>query len=638
MPPLLSVEDLSIEFRTLEGRFRAVNELSFAVEEGRTLAVIGESGSGKSVTAQAILGLLPPAAFQLGGRILFHDKGAAPVDLATLPRNGPAFGAIRGDRIAMIFQEPTAALSPLHTVGDQIGEVLRRHRGIGASQARSAAIEMLGRVGFAKPEKAVDSYAFELSGGLCQRAMIAIAMICRPALIIADEPTTALDVTVQAEILKLLRDLQQAEGTAILLIAHDLGVVANMADDMIVVHHGETMERGSARELFARPRHAYLKALMASVPRLDMGPDERLKPLREIAVGGTVTRWAEARAAARQAGAGEAAMGTPLVRLRTVRKTFGERRGFAVKGAAAAPAVADVDLDIFRGECLGLVGESGCGKTTLSRILARSETPDSGTVEMMGEDGWEDLLALRGDDLRRWRRRVQYVFQNPYLALNPRMTVEQILSEPLVIHGIGTPQSRRARVRDLLALVGLQDAHLGRFPHSFSGGQRQRIGIARALALEPDLILFDEPVSALDVSVQAQILNLLKDLRRELGLTYLFVSHNLAVVDYLADRIAVMAAGRLVEVAPRETLFRAPLHPYTKKLIASVPEPDPDRPIDFSAFGPGRSRDPASWGWPFSMAGAPAPSQPEGPEPHLLDLGGGHAVRAFAAGREGLRP
>ncbi|MBB3996367.1 dipeptide ABC transporter ATP-binding protein [Aureimonas pseudogalii] len=633
MPPLLSVEDLSVEFRTLEGRFRAVNELSFEVHPGRTLAVIGESGSGKSVTAQAILGLLPPVAFQLGGRILFRDRGGAPVDLAALPRTGEVFQAIRGDRIAMIFQEPTAALSPLHTVGDQIGEVLRRHRGTDGPAARAQAIEMLGRVGFAKPEKAVDAYSFQLSGGLCQRAMIAIAMICRPALIIADEPTTALDVTVQAEILKLLRDLQESDGTAILLIAHDLGVVANMADDMIVVHHGDTMERGPARELFARPRHAYLKALMGSVPRLDMAPGERLKPLREIEVGDTVARWAAARAD--KSGHG---MGEPLVRLRGIRKTYAERRAFSFGPAPAdaAPAVADVDLDIRRGECLGLVGESGCGKTTLSRILARSETPDAGTVEMAGPDGWQDVMALEGDALRGWRRRVQYVFQNPYLALNPRMTVEQILAEPLVIHGIGNAATRRARIRDLLALVGLQEAHLGRFPHSFSGGQRQRIGIARALALEPDLILFDEPVSALDVSVQAQILNLLRDLRRELGLTYLFVSHNLAVVDYLADRIAVMAAGRLVEVAPRDTLFRAPVHPYTKKLIASVPEPDPDRPIDFSLFGPGRSRDPASWGWPFSAASDRA-SQPEGHEPHLLDLGGGHHVRAFASAASELR-
>lgn len=460
-PPLLQVDDLSVEFRTEEGRLRAVDHLSFQVEAGKTLAIIGESGSGKSVTAMAIMGLLPPRAFMLNGRVEFQDGDGPAVLLAGPGARESAIAPLRGDRLAMIFQEPTAALSPMHTLGDQIADVLRQHRGLDGAAARQAAKDSLAEVGFRNPEEAVDSYAFQLSGGLAQRAMIAIAMICRPALIIADEPTTALDVTVQAEILNLLKKLQADHGTAILLIAHDLGVVANMADDVVVMRHGEAMESGPMRQLFSNPQHPYLKALMGSVPRMGMPRDERLKPLRDIAPV--------------VAAAPKPQVDDPqqdLVRVSGVSKSFAARGGMFSQGGVVR-ALVDVDLTVRQGECLGLVGESGSGKTTLSRMMARQVLPDSGQVEMLGPDGYFDIATLADAELKQFRRRVQYVFQNPYHALNPRQSVESILTEPLEIHGIGDSRSRRQRARELLEMVGLDSRHLNRFPAGFSGGQRQ---------------------------------------------------------------------------------------------------------------------------------------------------------------------
>ncbi len=640
MTDLLQVHDLVVDFTTQAGVVRALDGVSFRIRPGSSVALVGESGSGKSVTAQAILGLLPKTARITGGRILLADPGrhddaehphrrATITDLAGLDPDSRAYRAIRGNRISMIFQEPMTSLSPLHTVGDQVSEALWLHRDVSRREGIALVMDMLGLVGFPDPVAAYTTYPFELSGGLRQRAMIAMALVCRPALLIADEPSTALDVTIQAQILKLIQDLQAELGMALLMITHDLGVVANIAEEVVVVYHGRVMESGTIDHIFRSPAHPYLKALLKAVPQFDMKPGERLVPLREI-----THHTGHLLAPRAQAVSAEADGDVPLLEVRGVTKTFSTRkRNGRLAAPAAEPirAVDDVSFEVRRGECLGLVGESGCGKTTLSKIILRALDADQGQVLFNDRGQQVDLTALGDKAMVPVRRRIQYVFQDPFGSLNPRMTVYDILSEPLVIHGIGDAAYRREMVTELLALVGMDSRHLNRYPHSFSGGQRQRIGIARALALKPDLLLCDEPVSALDVSVQAQILNLLKDLQSELGLTYLFVSHNLAVVDYMADRIAVMCAGRVVELAPRQLLFRNPVHPYTRALVSAVPYPDPDRRLDFSALMEGRASDPAAWPAPFDVDGAG--------EVPLLDLGDGHWVRArYRPAEHGVRP
>jgi peptide/nickel transport system ATP-binding protein len=616
-PNLLEVEDLAVDFLADEGVVQAVRGVTFAVPHGKTVALVGESGSGKSVISQAVLGILPRSARITRGRIRFFDPAGKPagIDLASYPDDSATRRRIRGGRISIIFQEPMSSLSPLHTIGDQISEALRLHQEAGNQHSQAKTIEMLDRVGFPNARQAFKTYPFELSGGLRQRAMIAMALVCRPALLIADEPTTALDVTIQAQILQLMQDLQREFRMAILFITHDLGVVANMAEDVVVLFRGRVMEAGACADLLTRPRHPYLKALLHAVPRLAMDPGERLTPLREVSVDGRALMFGEP---AKAGGPGGRSRGT-LLEIEGVRKVFTIRKS-GWFGGEAAPVVAvdDVSFKIARGESFGLVGESGCGKTTVSKTIMRALTPDRGRVVFAGPDGPVDVLALRGKALERFRQRIQYVFQDPFHSLNPRMTVYDIVAEPLVIHGVGGAGQRTERVKALLRAVGLDVRHLRRYPHSFSGGQRQRIGIARALALNPELLICDEPVSALDVSVQAQILNLLKDLQRELDLTYLFISHNLAVVKYVCQRIAVMCAGRIVELAPTETLFAHAIHPYTKALLAAVPEPDLERPLDFGALMAGKTSDPTAWPKPFTIGDGPT---------RLVDLGGQHAVR-----------
>jgi len=615
MADLLTVRDLKVYLEVDAGTVKAVDGVSFRIPEGGTVALVGESGSGKSVVAQSIMGILPRIARIESGEIVLRDPrtSGSEVDISRLDPAGRAMHDIRGGRISIIFQEPMTALSPLHTIGNQIGEALALHRDVGKRERRAAVIEMLRLVGFPVPVKAEHTYPFELSGGLRQRAMIAMALVCRPALLIADEPTTALDVTIQAQILQLIKQLQAELGMAVLLITHDLGVVANMADEVVVMHRGRVMESGALVDIFRDARHPYLKALMRAVPRFNMAPGERLTPIRDVQV--TSGHLLTGRQKFETADA-------PLLEVRNLTKRFSSRKRSFLGGRPGGEllAVDDVSFEVAAGECLGLVGESGCGKTTTAKMLLRSLKPDSGRIVFHDRAGPRDVLALKGAELFAYRRKVQFVFQDPFGSLNPRMTAYDIVSEPLVIHGIGDEDERFARVKEMMGLVGLDVRHLRRYPHSFSGGQRQRIGIARALALGPELLICDEPVSALDVSVQAQVLNLLADLRTALGLTYIFISHNLAVVNYLADRIAVMCAGRIVELAPAAELFANPVHPYTKALLAAVPEPDLGRKLDFDALMQGKASDPAAWPPQFRIAG--------GSRPGMQDIGRGHLVRA----------
>ncbi|XYK81683.1 MAG: ABC transporter ATP-binding protein [Labrenzia sp.] len=600
---VLSIEGLTVEFNTAEGRTKAVNDVSFVVPENKTVALVGESGSGKTVISQTIMGLLPSIASVTSGKVILSDPTGAepPVDIASLDRKGAQMRHLRGNRVAIIFQEPMTSLSPLHTIGDQIGEAAKLHRDVSAPEARELTQEMLRLVQFPDPARALDTYPFELSGGLRQRAMISMAMICNPALLIADEPTTALDVTIQAEILKLIKDVQSELRMSVLMITHDFGVVANMADEIAVIYHGRIMEKGTAEQLFGNPQHDYLKALLNAVPGFHMDKSERLVPIRPIEVKSDDLTKNRPKC--------DVLPGETLMEMRNVTKEFTLRKGSLFSGKPKTlKALDNINLTIKRGECLGLVGESGSGKTTAAKAILRALHLERGEVVYNRGKGLENIADLTGDDLMDYRRRVQLIFQDPFSSLNPRMTINDILAEPFEVHGIGTAEERSERVRSLISLVGLDPRFLRRYPHSFSGGQRQRIGIARALALNPEFILCDEPTSALDVSVQAQILNLLQDLKRDLNLTYLFVSHNLAVVDYIADRIAVMCRGRLVELGETREVVSNPLHPYTKALLSAVPEPDLSTPLDFSALDANRASEPHLWPEPFRVTNEDVPS------------------------------
>ena len=611
------MNQLAVDFALNGSPVPALMDVSFSVDPGSTVALVGESGSGKSVTAQAIMGILPTNAGIRSGEILFDNPHSGElIDIAAIDPNSAQMQAIRGGSISIIFQEPMTSLSPVHTIGDQISEALFLHRDASRQEGLQLTEVMLGHVGFPNPARAMRMYPFELSGGLRQRAMIAMAMICHPALMIADEPTTALDVTIQARILKLVKELQAELGMALLLITHDLGVVANMADEVVVMYHGRVMEAGTLEELFNNPQHEYLKALMHAVPRFDLKPGERLVPVREI--------HSETGNLIRKPGTIAEQPPNPIhLQVRDVSKTYYlHSGGWASSATRELRAVDGVSFDVERGECFGLVGESGCGKTTLSKIIMHAITPDQGDVTYLDGHQAIDVGSLEGDDLLAFRRKMQFIFQDPYSALNPRMTVFDILREPLVVHRLGDLDYQREMATELMRLVGLDPRFLNRYPHSFSGGQRQRIGIARALALQPDLIICDEPVSALDVSIQAQVLNLLKDLQRELGLTFVFISHNLAVIHYIANRIAVMCQGRIVELATRESLFANPIHPYTQALLSAVPHPELSQPLSFEAINEGAASEPSEWPFPFTIeAGAPT---------DFIQLDDNHYVRVAA--------
>ncbi|MGK5729307.1 dipeptide ABC transporter ATP-binding protein [Streptomyces sp. URMC 124] len=552
MTPALSVRDLTVSFRGRDGtRVTAVDGLSFDLARGEVLGLVGESGSGKSTVGLAAMGLHDPARTRVGGSVLIGGT-----EVVGAPES--AVRALRGSRIAMVFQDALAALSPFHTVGAQLAEAYRVHAPAGAGRradAKEKTLTVLERVGI--PAARARDYPHQFSGGMRQRVMIAMALVNSPDVLIADEPTTALDARVQRQVLDLLAELQEESGTAVLLVTHDVGVVAQTCDRMLVMRGGRGLEEGPTRKLLNDAAHPYTKALIGAAPTLHTLPGTRLP---------TVEDPAPAPALKRPAAAGPAPA-APLAEVIDLHVEFGGRRGLW-GGRGAVRAVRGVGLRIGSGETLGLVGESGSGKSTTARVLAGLQRPTSGTVRFDGRDISRAAVDTR---LRReLSRDVQLVFQDPYASLNPRRTVEEIVTTPLRVHTALGREERRARAAELLEQVGLRTAHLGRYPHEFSGGQRQRIGIARALALRPRLVIADEPVSALDVSVQAQVLNLLMDLRDELGLSLLFVSHDLAVVRHFCDRVAVMRAGTVVESGPRDEVFGDPKAPYTRELLAAT--------------------------------------------------------------------
>ncbi|MER9554167.1 ABC transporter ATP-binding protein [Mesorhizobium sp. M0323] len=539
--PVLSVSGLSVAVRGEEGERDVVSDLTFGLTRGETLCIAGESGSGKSMTALAIMGLLPQPAARIGsGSIRLGDQ-----DLAALSESG--MRRIRGDRIAMIFQEPMTSLNPVLSIGRQLTEAIDAHTSMSRSNSRLRALEALKAVRIPDAERRLEHYPHELSGGMRQRVMIAMALALNPDVLIADEPTTALDVTVQGEVLELLRDLQREHGTSVILITHDMGVVAEMADRVIIMRDGRMVEQGSAADIFNRPQADYTRELLAAVPRIGGG------------------RTVEERQDA-------ANMPAELVSVSDLHVRFDLHGGFFSRVDRRVHAVEGVRFSIAPHETLSLVGESGCGKSTTAKAIA-GLVPYTGSILI----GGQDLSALSRKERKAVRRNVQMIFQDPFASLDPRMRVGDLVAEPLLIHGLGDREQRHAQIAALFERVGLSADQMERYPHEFSGGQRQRICIARALALRPKLIIADESVSALDVSVQARVLRLLKELQREFGVAYLFISHDMAVVENISDRVAVMYLGQIVEMGTRDQIFSNPRHPYTKRLIEAVPVPDPGR-------------------------------------------------------------
>ncbi|TPK30822.1 ABC transporter ATP-binding protein [Mesorhizobium sp. B2-5-4] len=538
---ILTITNLSVSVRGEEGFREVVSNLSLTLSRGETLCIAGESGSGKSMTALAIMQLLPqPAARISAGTVHLGETELTALDERRMRR-------IRGDRIAMIFQEPMTSLNPVLSIGRQLTESIEAHTSLSPSQARQRAVEALKAVRISEAESRLRQFPHELSGGMRQRVMIAMALALEPDVLIADEPTTALDVTVQGEVLELLRDLQHKHGTSVILITHDMGVVAEMADRVIIMRHGRMVEEGKTSDIFARPQADYTRELLAAVPRIGSGAGRQ--QLKEIA---------------------EAAMPAYVAEVNDLHVRFDLRGGILGRVTRRVHAVEGVSFSIAPNETLALVGESGCGKSTTAKALA-GLVPYSGDIVV----GGRNLSGLGRDERKAVRRDVQMIFQDPFASLDPRMRVGDLVAEPLVIHGIASKEERRERVAALFDRVGLSSDQMELYPHEFSGGQRQRVCIARALALRPKLIIADESVSALDVSVQARVLDLLKELQREFGVAYLFISHDMAVVENISDRVAVMYLGQIVEMGTRDQVFSNPRHPYTKRLIEAVPVPDP---------------------------------------------------------------
>ncbi|CAN0625946.1 glutathione ABC transporter ATP binding subunit GsiA [Burkholderia multivorans] len=594
---VVAVDDLSVTFRREGAAFEAVRGVSFHVDRGETLAIVGESGSGKSVTSLALMRLVEHGGGAITrGRIAFRRRNGTLLDLARASQ--ATMRTVRGADIAMIFQEPMTSLNPVFTVGDQIGEAIALHQSKSAAGARAEALRLLDLVRIPEARRVFARYPHQLSGGMRQRVMIAMALSCRPALLIADEPTTALDVTIQAQILQLIRGLQDEMNMGVIFITHDMGVVAEVADRVLVMYRGEKVEEGESERIFTAPAHRYTRALLAAVPRLGSmhGTDVPEKfPLLKVgaaAPGNGVALAPEATAGAEAAGkagvagqAGQAGVAPvpaqprvdphapPILRVRDLVTRFPVKSGVFGRVSQYVHAVERVSFELRAGETLALVGESGCGKSTTGRSLLRLVESQGGSIEFDGRD----IGAMKGGSLQALRRNIQFIFQDPYASLNPRLTVGFSIMEPLLVHGVASGKAAQERVDWLLDKVGLPADAARRYPHEFSGGQRQRIAIARALALNPKVVIADESVSALDVSVQAQIVNLMLDLQRELGVAYLFISHDMAVVERISHRVAVMYLGQIVEIGPRRAVFEAPQHAYTKKLMSAVPVADPAR-------------------------------------------------------------
>jgi peptide/nickel transport system ATP-binding protein len=543
-PIVLKVDGLRTQFSTRTGIFKAVDDVSFELRRGETLCVVGESGSGKSVTARSILQIVDRPGRIAGGSIMLTRSDGSAVDLAALDPRGREIRKVRGREIGMIFQEPMSSLSPVHRIGDQIADTLRLHTKMRRPERRARVLELLQQVEIPNPEKAIDRYTFEFSGGMRQRVMIAMALACNPSVLIADEPTTALDVTTQAEILDLIRSLQRSHGMAVMFITHDMGVVAEIADQVLVMYRGKVMEHGAVGDIFHQPQSDYTRMLIGSVTRLERKAEIRL---------------------ARPAPATEA---VPLLDVRDLSLTF----------ESGLKAVDGVDLALRSGETLGVVGESGSGKTTLGRCLLRIYQPNGGAIDFRQADGSHiDVRTADRDALKRVRREMRMIFQDPVNSLDPRKTVGQIIGEPLRLAGIASGRALDERVAGLMQQVGLEPNWRERYPHAFSGGQRQRIGIARAIAVKPRLIIADEATSALDVSLRSQMLDLMMQLQDELGLSYIFISHDMSVIRYMCDRVAVMYRGRIVETGDTDQVVNSPSHDYTRALLSAIPHPDPSQ-------------------------------------------------------------
>jgi peptide/nickel transport system ATP-binding protein len=562
---MLNITDLTVKFNTESGVFTAVNSIGFKLDKGETLGIVGESGSGKSVTSLALMRLLGTGSASVSGKAELED-----VNLFNL--NEEEMRAVRGNRMAMIFQEPMTSLNPVLTCGYQVIEAIQLHTDLNTSQAKVKAITLFNEVQLPRPEAVFDSYPHQLSGGQKQRVMIAMALACDPEILIADEPTTALDVTVQKTILNLLHKLKDERDMSLIFISHDLGVVSEIADRLLVMYKGEIVEQGDVDTLFNNPKHPYTKGLLACRPSVDI----RLKKLPVIAdflanTSATVETMRELNSykpgeiSARQKKLYSA---EPILKVKNLSTWFGQNSGLFSRDKTVIKAVNDVSFDVYPGETLGLVGESGCGKTTLGRSILRLIEPTSGSISFEGTD----VRGLKGEELREIRRNMQIIFQDPYSSLNPQLTIGESIMEPLEVHQLYNSNTQRKQtVMDLLERVNLSPDHFNRYPHEFSGGQRQRIVIARALALQPKFIICDESVSALDVSVQAQVLNLIRELQQELGLSYIFISHDLAVIRHISDLMMVMNKGEIIEYGYPDEIYSSPKNEYTQKLIDAIP-------------------------------------------------------------------